>query len=82
MWSVDEVSGICSTSFPAMTQMPSQACKDTVITPHEKILPIVILLEAAMITVVHIMTDQKGTKINSKIPLPTSQKLKQWESLN
>lgn len=49
-----------------MTEMPAQASKDTVISPCEKIFPIVSLLEIAMITIVHIMTNQKGTKISSK----------------
>lgn len=48
-----------------MTAMPVQASKDIAITPHEKIFPIVIMLEVAMITTVHVMTNQKGTKINS-----------------
>lgn len=49
-----------------MTQMLAQASKDTVVTACEKILPFVILLEDAVITVVHIMANQKGTKISSK----------------
>jgi len=42
-----------------MTQMPAWASKDTVITPHEKTFPIVILFKVTMITVVHITVNQK-----------------------
>lgn len=49
-----------------MTEMPPQASKDKVITPCGKIFPVVILLEVAMITMMRVMTNQKGTKISSE----------------
>lgn len=49
-----------------MTQIPEQASQGTVITAREKLFPIVILLEAAMITVVPVKANQKGTTMKPK----------------
>lgn len=49
-----------------MTQIPAQASQGIVITAHEKLFPIVILLEAAMVTVVPAKANQKGTTMKSK----------------
>lgn len=46
-----------------MAEMPVQV---TVIAPHEKIFPIAILLEVAMVTMLYVMISQKRTKISSK----------------